>query len=98
MLESFNVNICVETAGHDFYDMVAINKYPIVVLGRKSDLRTQLSSSSIKDYIKKNIRTLQIYESSKFYIVHLKRNNTIERMEIPVPELVQIDETEFESK
>lgn len=95
MLESFSVNICVATAGHDRYDKVAINKYPMIVLGRESDIRTQLSSPQLVDYIKQNIHTKDIYKSAVFHIMHLKRDNTCTKLEIPVPELVKIEESDW---
>ena len=92
MLESYSINICVATAGHDRYDKVAINKYPVVVLGRESDLKTQLQSDTIRSYIKTNIRSKEIYDTAEFYIMHLKRDNTADKMIIPVSELVQVDD------
>lgn len=92
MLESYSINICVATAGHDRYDKVSINKFPMIVLGRESDLRAQLSSPTLYSYIKENIRTRGIYETAEFYIMHLRRDNTADKMIIPVKELVKIDD------
>lgn len=92
MLESYSVNICVPTAGHDRYDKVAINKYPMIILGRESDLKNQLGSDQIMRYIKENIKTKEIYESAVFYVMHPKRDNTVDRFTIPVPELVSIND------
>ena len=96
MLESYSINICVATAGHDRYDKVAINKHPMVVLGRESDLKNQLRSDTIKAYIKANIRSKEIYDTAEFYIMHLKRDNTADKFVIPVSELVQIDDWDEE--
>ena len=96
MLESYSINICVATAGHDRYDKVAINKYPMVVLGRESDLKNQLRSDAIRSYIKTNIRSKEIYDTAEFYIMHLKRDNTVDKFVIPVPELVRIDDWDEE--
>lgn len=95
MLESFVINICVPTAGTDHYPEVAINQYPLVVLGRKSDLRNALRSDMVKSFIKQHIRKFTLYKDAKFYIRHLLRDNTDERIMIPVPELVIISEDEW---
>lgn len=96
MLESYSINICVATAGHDRYDKVAINKHPMIVLGRESDLRNQLRSETVRGYIKNNIRSKEIYDSAEFYIMHLKRDNTVDKLVIPVSELVAIDDWDEE--
>ena len=92
MLESYSINICVATAGHDRYDKVAINKYPMIVLGRESDLKNQLQSDTVRAYILTNIRSKEIYDSAEFYIMHLRRDNTVDKLIIPVSEMVRIDD------
>lgn len=95
MLESFVINICVPTAGQDRYPEVAINQYPMVVLGRRTDLDNALRSDMVKDYVKQHIHTYKLYRDAKFYIRHLLRDNTDERLVIPVPEMVSIPSEEW---
>lgn len=95
MLESFVINVCVPTAGTDHYPEVAINQYPIVVLGRESDLHNALKSDDVRNYLKQHIRTYQLYKDAKFYIRHLRRDNTDERTTIPVHEIVEIEESDW---
>lgn len=97
MLESFVINICVPTTGNDYYPEVAINQYPIVVLGRESELNTALKSPEIRSFIKQHIRQYSLYKDSKFYIRHLLRDNTDRKLEIPVRDLINIPESEWES-
>lgn len=95
MLESFVINICVPTAGNDRYPEVAINQYPMVVLGRRFDLDTALRSDMVRGFIKQHIHKYSLYKDAKFYIRHLLRDNTDERLVIPVPEMVVIPEEEW---
>ena len=95
MLESFVINICVPTAGNDRYPEVAINQYPMVVLGRESDLHNALRSSLVRDFIKQHIHKKSLYKDAKFYIRHLLRDNTDKRMVIPVPEMVTIPDEDW---
>lgn len=95
MLESFVINICVPTAGTDRYPEVAINQYPVVVLGREYDLHNALRSDTVRDFIKHHILKKSLYKDAKFYIRHLLRDNTDERMVIPVPEMVVIPDEDW---
>ena len=97
MLESFVINICVPTAGTDHYPEVAINQYPIVVLGRESDLHKALKSDEVRNYIKDNIRKYSLYKDAKFYIRHLRRDNTDRQYQIAVPDMAEIPESEWTS-
>lgn len=94
MLESFVINVCVP--GTDDYPEVVINKYPIIVLGRESDLHRALKSDEVKGFIRQNIRTFEQYKSAKFYIRHLRRDNTDQRGMIAVPDMVKISESEWD--
>lgn len=95
MLESFVINICVPTAGNDYYPEVAINQYPIVVLGRESNLRETLASDRVREFIKQHIRRYSLYLDSKFRIRHLLRDNTDQKITIPVKDIVDIPEGEW---
>lgn len=91
MLESFAVNICVNTAGNDYYDQVAINKDPIIIFGRESDVRNVLSSQDVIDYIKAHIRSREIYEKATYHIVYMTRDNQVNKFTKPVQELTKIE-------
>lgn len=80
MLESFSINLCVPTLGHDRYDKVAINKFPIIVLGRKSDLIHMLQSDDIKDWVASTIKDPDLFKEAEWCIQHLKRDNTAEKI------------------
>lgn len=97
MLESFVINICVPTAGNDHYPEVAINQYPMVVLGRESDLNKALGSDMVRKFVRHNIRKYSLYKDAKFYIRHLRRDNTDERKIIAVPDIVIIPESDWDS-
>lgn len=97
MLESFAINICVPTAGTDHYPEVAINQYPIVVLGREPDLHRALRSDEIREYIKQHIRKYSLYKKAKFCIRHLRRDNTDQQGAIAVTDMIDIPEEEWES-
>ena len=94
MLESFVVNICVP--GNDRYPEIVINQYPVIVLGRESDLHNALRSDEVKGFIKQRIKSYSDYKAAKFYIRHLRRDNTDQRGMIAVSDMVDIPESEWE--
>lgn len=83
----YSINICVATAGHDRYDKVAINKFPIVILGDEVALRELLGSETVKDYIIEHIRAQSVYESAVFHISQIDENYIQNKMEIRVDEI-----------
>lgn len=91
MLESFAINICVDTAGNDYYDQVAINKDPIIVLGRDWDVKNLLSSSDTIKYLKSHIRSKEIYDNATYHVVHMTRDNRTEKFVWKVPDITIID-------
>ena len=93
MLESFVVNICVP--GNDEYPEIVVNQYPIIVLGRESDLHRALQSNDVRGFVRQHIRTYEQYKAAKFYIRHLRRDNTDQRGMIAVPDMVEISESEW---
>lgn len=95
MLESFVINICVPTAGNDYYPEVAINQFPIVVLGRESNLHETLASNQVREFIKQHIRKYPLYQEAKFNIRHLLRDNTDQKFTIPVKTILDIPEDEW---
>jgi len=91
MLESFSINLCVPTLGHDKYDKVAVNKFPIIVLGRESDLINMLSSDKVKDWVLHTIRDPELFKEAEWFIQHLHRDNTVEKHQYPVQQFITFE-------
>jgi hypothetical protein len=85
----FAVNICVATAGHDRYDKVAINKYPIVITS--GELTEVLASNSIKTLISTVIKTRDVYNSAEFYVMAIDNDKLVYKKEIPVRDLIALE-------
>lgn len=91
MLESFVINICIPVGDK----MRAVNEYPIVVLGRESDMRNALAGNSVRDFIKAHVPDYRSYLGSVFNIRHLRRDNTDMKLKIRIPEIVELTEQDF---
>lgn len=69
-------NITTRTKCGDVYDEVAINKYPIVIVGFDGrDEECLLNDSEITDVITSHIRNDATYEYAKLYIRVFDDNN-----------------------
>ena len=64
---TYVVNICVDTKSTDIYDKVAINKFPIILSCKESQLRVVLGNDDFKNYIHQHI-SKQLFDNAQFYI------------------------------
>lgn len=73
MLEVFAINICANAGPKQ--KNVALNEYPIVVLGRRSDLENALHG--LGDYVKKMFSTCpELLDSAHYKVIQCMRDNT----------------------
>ena len=91
MLETFAVNICVKTKDGDFYKEVAINKSPIIIFGRRSDLENTLKSKEVIEWFKHNFRNKELYNTATYEVVHCKRSNECCKFSLNCKELTPVD-------
>lgn len=67
-MKTYALNITVTTKTTDIYDMVAINKHPILIHCSNEDkLKEILNKDNVKNYIKEHV-SKQLYETAKYYI------------------------------
>ena len=64
----YAINICTDTKNTDRYDKVAVNKYPVIVLGTNTELEKYLRSNEMKVFVKDLFRTKQLYDAGVFKI------------------------------
>ena len=91
MLELHAVNICAPTKEGDYYDIVALNQYPIIILGRVSELKKALASPEIKQYVSTLFRNRNLYDKAMYHIMHCMRDNTDEKFTWRVADYTQIN-------
>ena len=70
-MNTYVINVCVNTKSTDIYDKVAVNKHPILISCFNEDrLKDILNQSNMKEYIKGTI-SKQLYENAQYYIVRI---------------------------
>ena len=52
IMNIYAINVCTDTKTNDRYHKVAVNEYPIIIIGNDDDLRKHLSSEDTNKYIK----------------------------------------------
>lgn len=89
MKSIYAINICVSTSGHDRYDKVAINKYPIVVIGTEEMLNQTLSSEQVAKYIEKNIPNTDVRSTAEFFIREIVGESESKTFSIPITKVIK---------
>lgn len=64
----YAINICTDTKNTDRYDKVAVNKYPIIVIGTHEELVKYLKSDEMRDFVKNLFRTQNLYDAAVFKV------------------------------
>ena len=64
----YAINVCTDTKNTDRYETVAVNKYPVIVVGTNSELVNYLRSEDMKKFIKELFRTQNLYDAGVFRI------------------------------
>lgn len=64
----YSLNIVVPTKTTDIYDKVAINKYPLIITCKDSELNNMLQSNEIKNFLKDNIKSSRLLNLAEWYI------------------------------
>lgn len=68
-MKTYAINLTVDTKTTDLYDQVAVNKYPIIVLCKdEQELWEKLSSQDTSNWIRQNVRTQKLFNSSYYHI------------------------------
>ena len=89
MKSIYAINICVATSGHDRYDKVAVNKYPIIVIGTKEMLHQTLSSEQVEEYIKKNIPNADVRSTAEFFVREIVGETESNTFSIPITKVIK---------
>lgn len=87
MLETYAINIVVETKAGDFYKEVAINPSPIIIFGRESELRNLLGSDQVREWMHEHFRSEEMFNKAHYYISHCTRDNNCIKTRLKCSEL-----------
>ena len=85
-LKTFIINLVCRTKPGDYYDQVALNKFPIVVID--NDIESVIKSE-INDYINKLVPNEVLRDDIKLYIRILDDNNVEEKQIIELAEYIK---------
>lgn len=87
----YAINVCTDTKNTDRYDKVAVNEYPVIVLGTRTELDNHLKSNEMKAFIKKLFRTQSLYDAGVFRIRCIDSYDWyIDEFELPIKDFVEI--------
>lgn len=95
MSDIYAINICTNTKNSDRYDKVAVNPYPIIVIGTQNTLKDVLSSEKTQFYIKNLFRVKSLYDSGVFRIRHIDKDKYVDEFEWSIPEICEIEYNEI---
>ena len=75
-MNTYAINLTVDTKTTDLYDQVAVNKYPVIVICKDIDeLWDKLSSQDTINWVRANIRHKRLYDSAFFHIREITDND-----------------------
>ena len=75
-MNTYAVNLTVDTKTTDLYDKVAVNKFPVIVICKnKEELWEKLSSQDTSNWIRENIRNQKLFNSAFFHIREINGEN-----------------------
>ena len=87
----YAINVCTDTKNTDRYDKVAVNEYPVIVLGTRTELTNHLKSNEMKVFIKNLFRTQVLYDAGVFRIRCIDSYDWyIDEFELPIKDYVEI--------
>lgn len=89
-MKRYAINLIVND--NESYEKVVINKFPIVVICKTEyELKNILSSSSTIEYVKKYIKTEQIFNSAQWCVRSIYNNDNIYEIVWNVSDLINIE-------
>ena len=75
-MNTYVINICVDTKTTDIYDKVAVNKFPIIILAKnETNLIEMLKGESVQEFVRSHI-SKHLYENAAYYIRFVEQNKT----------------------
>lgn len=87
----YAINICTDTKITDRYDKVAVNEYPVIVIGTEVELVKYLRSLDMAAFIKDLFRTRNLYEAAVFRIRKVDSNDYwVHQFEYKVKDYVDV--------
>ena len=88
----YAINICTDTKNTDRYDQVAVNKFPIIVIGTHEELVKYLNSDDMKKFVKDLFRTQNLYDVAVFRIRSVDtRDYEVNSDEMLIKDFITID-------
>lgn len=94
----YAINICTDTKNTDRYDQVAVNKFPIIVIGTHEELVKYLKSDDMKKFVKDLFRTQNLYDVAVFRIRSVDtRDYEVNSDEMLIKDFITIDYEKKES-
>lgn len=91
MTDIYVINVCTDTKSTDRYDKVAVNPYPVIVIGDERDMMEKLISDETKSFVKDLLRTQQLYDGGVFRIRHIHKDYSVDEFELSIPNTCKIE-------
>lgn len=91
----FAINICTDTKSTDRYNKVAVNPYPIIMIGSLESLKSKLNNDDTKQFVKNLFRTKSLYDSAVFRIRSVDNKGMVDEFEWKVSDICELQETDF---
>lgn len=96
-MNTYVINICVDTKTTDLYDKVAVNKFPLLISCENETRLTEiLAGNEVTEYVKSMI-SKHLYDNAQYYIVCIDSNglyNYNGRLRWELKSITKIDEYE----
>ena len=96
-MNTYVINICVNTKTTDLYDKVAVNKFPLLISCEDETRLTEiLASQDVVSYVKMLI-SKHLYDNAQYYIVRIDGDglyNEDDRLRWNLKNITKIDEYE----
>lgn len=75
-MNTYTINVCVDTKTTDLYDKVAVNKFPLLITCQDDErLKYILNDHDIKLYVK-NLISERLYNTAKYHIIRIREGDT----------------------
>ena len=88
------VNIVTATRRGDAYDAVAINKYPIVMVGPTEELDELFKDDNFIQSVKSHLRNSTTYHHAKLYIRTLTDNYELSETTVKLSDVISLPDYE----
>ena len=86
----YAINICTNPSVINSENKLAINPYPIIVVGTEEELYSYLTSNDMNEYIKNIFNSKELYNNSVYKIKVVQNDYWMREFELKIPEVNKI--------